>query len=72
MNWEMTGTEAIILYLFFLLVVVTSTWRYAKRHDKKQDQAKAVVHAVGKYVADPTHDNWYHLGAAYAQWLEEA
>jgi len=31
-----------------------------------------VIQMVGKYVADPSHENWYHLGAAYAQWLEEA
>jgi len=31
-----------------------------------------VIQAVGKYVADPSHENWYHLGAAYAKWLEEA
>ncbi len=31
-----------------------------------------LIQAVGKYAADPSHENWHELGSAYAQLLEEA
>jgi len=39
----MTGTETIALYLFFLLAMVISGWRHAKRNDVEHERRERFV-----------------------------
>lgn len=68
MNWDWIAGLFVGLIAGMLLMSILTN---AKQNDPAKNTAR-VIQMVGRYVADPSHDNWYHLGAAYAQWLEEA